>query len=83
MAVTPQNRHRSGAPRGAGRGKWPPRIRFEATRELLDRGYGKTTVVAPEEFGGSKIVKVVFGGRYAPDGRLISPEEDSVNGRRE
>ena len=62
----------------SGKTRVPPRIRLEATKELLDRGYGKAPLHveddAPETTPRS--VRVFFGGRYQPDGTLKTPHDD-------
>ena len=62
----------------SGKARVPPRIRLEATKELLDRGYGKAPLHveddAPETTPRS--VRVFFGGRYQPDGTLKTPHDD-------
>ena len=57
----------------SGRGRWPFKLRLEATLALLDRGYGRPVPIDAADASlapppGKTRVEVVFGGRYLPDG---------------
>ena len=59
----------------------PASTRLAAIELLLAYGWGRPAPM-PEPPSEPTVRKVIFGGRYAPDGTFLTPEEDTVVGTR-
>ena len=60
----------------------PASTRLAALELLLAYGWGQPAPMSEPTSTELPVKRVIFGGRYAPDGTFLTPEEDTVVGTR-